>query len=168
MIRRLAVLLALVAGTAQADNGADLIDALSASCIEPLESGGALAEGLTKAPVSMSMQLLNGKDATLWRLPNAKLLVVAHNSGNTCEVMALGVDMAVLANALRGWAFEAGYTIADGENMDLATGGGAYIVRALDEGFVQIFVHTDAPRGFAGISAGRVEDSAQAREVLGM
>lgn len=167
MIRGLCCLLALAPGVIHAEDGPDLIEALSASCIMPLETGGGLAKGLEVAPDEMAARLLNGKDAVLRRHPNPRILVVAHNSGDTCEVMTLGIRAETVADGIRAWAGQAGYTIADGENMALPTGGGAYLARALDEGFVQIFVHTDAARGFTGITAGRVADSAQAREVLG-
>lgn len=163
----LSILMGLLPGLAFADDQQDLVGALSETCVAPLEQGMPMVQGLTAAPDAMAAKLLNGKDATLWRHANPKIVILAHNSGNTCEVMGLGLDMGAVSGVIRDWAAEAGYTVAEGENMDLPTGGGAYLVRALDEGFLQIFVHFDTPRKFIGISAGRVEDSAQAREVLG-
>ncbi len=165
--RALALALLLMPGLALADDRADIAGALAAACVTPLEERQPMAEGLERAPEAMAAQLLNGKDATLWRHANPKIVVVAHNSGETCEIMGIGFDMGDVAVAVRGWAAEADYTIAEGENMDRATGGGAYLVRALEPDYVQIFVHTDAPRGFVGITAGRVKVSAQAEEVLG-
>ena len=167
MIRMLCLFIGILPGFALADDAEDLIDVLTEACVVPLQNEAVMAQGLDVASEAMATQLLNGKDATLWRHPNPKLVVVVHNSGNTCEIMGLGIDMAGAATAIRDWAGDAQYTFAPGENMDLPAGGGAYLVRAVEDGYVQIFVHVDTPRGFLGITAGRVADSAQAREVLG-
>lgn len=167
MIRILGVILTIIPALVFAGDREDLAHALSNACITPLETKTKLAAGFDPAPDAMAAKLLNGKDATLWRHENSKIVIVAHNTGETCEVMGMGLDMNAVAISIRGWAEASGYIFSEGENMDLATGGGAYLVRALDTGFVQIFVHTDAERGFVGVTASRVKESTQAREVLG-
>jgi hypothetical protein len=126
-----------------------------------------LAYGLTRAAPEMEAQLLDGKAAQLFRTANPKIVVVAHDSADTCEVMALGLTVSEFDTAFRVWlAAQDAYRVDALAKMGDDIEGGAYIARALEAGFVQAFIQTHPKSGFIGITASRVAQSAQAEELL--
>lgn len=151
--------------TAMAD---PVIDAVQAHCIDPLYHATPLGAGLEAAPAAMAAKLLNGKTAQLFKTADPQILVVAHNSGATCEVMALGHDFASFAQATDQWKIgEVAFTASEGSQVFMEKPGGGYYVIARDAGgYVQMFVISQPEMGFLGITAARVDDSAQAREIL--
>jgi len=161
--------LMLGASQAQASDGSEMVGALRDVCMVSLETRTAVGPGVTRAPAEMEAKLLNGKIASVWRTANPKIVVVAHDSGNTCEVMGLGMVVSDFAEALRLWAADAGMVIDADENMNDDGPGGAYLARAMAEGdFVQIYIEAQPAQTFVGVTATRVQDSVQAKELLGM
>lgn len=161
----------LFAGAARANEGADMIGAMAGICITSLESGAAVGPGLKRADPAMEAKLLNGKTGTVWRTWNAQIVIVAHDSGDTCEVMGIGMLPGGFARALNGWREDAGrsYAIDAGQNMPDDGPGGAYLARQMPErDFIQMFIQTQPEARFIGITVARVKDSTQAREVLGL
>lgn len=155
---------------AKADGGADLVQSMSGVCVASLVSGTDVGPGLTRAEPAMESKLLNGKQGKIWRTENPKIVIVAHTSGDTCEVMGLGILPSEFSESLQVWLREDGqsFKIDPGHNMQDTTPGGAYLAQPLDDGgFVQMFIQTHPETRFVGITVARVEDSVQARELLG-
>lgn len=155
---------------AKADGGTDLVESMSGICVSSLESGSEIGPGLTRAEPAMETKLLNGKQGKIWRTGNPKVVVVAHTSGETCEVMGLGVLPSEFDQSLMTWLQDEGqsYRISPGHNIQDNTPGGAFLARRLDDdGFIQMFVQTHPESNFIGITVARVADSAEARELLG-
>ena len=165
---RLALVAALTASPAFAATGEDAVSALQAHCLAPLEEGTALGEGLTRAVPEMEARLLDNKAARIFRTEDPSIVVVAHDSGETCEIMAIGTRPSDFDTAFRAWlGGQADYRI----NVEAAMGdvkpGGAYIARKVGEAYVQAFIQTHPESGFVGITASRVESSASADELFG-
>lgn len=154
-----------------ADDAADIMNAISDICIDRLENGRAIGAGLDRANAAMENKLLNGKAGKIWRLNNQKVVIVEHDSGETCEVMAIGVDPSDVGAALQVWMGFDGqaFTIDPEYKLPAQGSGGAYLARQLENGdFLQVFVQSQAEAKFVGMTASRVQDSVQARELLGL
>ncbi|GAA3856639.1 hypothetical protein [Celeribacter arenosi] len=147
-----------------------VVDAVQSYCVTPLHGDTALGFGLTRASAQMEAQLLNGKDAALFRTDSPNILVVAHNSGQTCEVMALGTDQSDFVAATGDLSLDGGVFAQSADTVYFADKpGGGYLVAPRDAGgFIQAFVTTHPESRFIGVTVGRVADSAMAREVLGL
>ena len=162
--------IAAMGTVARADGGADLVQSMSEICVASLETGANVGPGLTRAQPAMEAKLLNGKQGKIWRTENPKVVIVAHSSGETCEVMGLGILPSEFDRSLQAWLLDAGQTfkIDPGHNIQDATPGGAYLAQPLaDGGYVQMFIQTHPETRFVGITVARVEDSVQAKELLG-
>jgi hypothetical protein len=164
---RLALFALLIATPALASDGDDVMEALLSHCVSPLETGAPLAYGLQRAAPEMEAKLLDGKAARVFRTTNPKIVVVAHDSADTCEVMALGLTISKFDVAFRAWlGGQTDYRVDAEAKMGDEIDGGAYIARALQAGFVQAFIQTHPQSGFIGITVARVAQSAQAEELL--
>lgn len=142
--------------------------AVQSYCITPLANDIALGFGLERAPKEMEGKLLNGKVAKLYRTDDSRVLVVAHESGQTCEIMALGTDIVEFAIATSEWRVDGvQMTASASTNINPEGQSGGYFAAALEAGgYVQSFVTVLPERHFIGVTTSRVDDSAQAREVL--
>lgn len=159
-----------VPGFCAADTGGDVVAAMERDCLAPLRAAAPLGTGLTRADAAMEATLLNGKIGKVYRTENSAVVVIGHASGDTCDVMGLAVPGAELAARFEAWRAGAGASFAASADTSIATSGagGGYFASPLDGGgFLQIFV-TQHDTGFVGVTASRVADSAQAREVLGL
>ncbi|MEN8837240.1 MAG: hypothetical protein ABF243_08865 [Celeribacter marinus] len=139
-------------------------------CITPLAEDIALGFGLARASAEMERKLLNGKVAKLYRTDDSRIMVVAHESGQTCEVMALGADIVEFAVATGGWRVrDTAPASSPSTNINPnGQSGGYFAARLGDDGFIQSFVTVLPERQFIGVTTSRVAQSAQAREVLGL
>jgi hypothetical protein len=145
----------------------DAVASLVSACVAPLETGTAIGDGLVRAAPEMEAKLLDNKAGKLFRTENSSVVVVVHDSGDTCEIMALGLRIAEFDTAFRGWlADEPAYRIDAEANLNDDAPGGAYIARAIDTGFVQAFIQTQPDTGFVGITVSRVSQSSAAEELL--
>lgn len=169
VIRLLTVTLAFALGGLAAQAGA-VIDATQRHCIDPLHTDVALGFGLERAPAEMEVKLLHGKQGRIFRTDNPQILVVAHDSGKTCEIMAIGTDISGFNAATAGWQLDGvAMTASEDSNVHLDKPGGGYYAGArASGGYIQIFVTSHPESRFLGLTVGRVEDSAHAREVLGI
>ncbi|WP_417260466.1 hypothetical protein [Celeribacter sp.] len=142
--------------------------AVQSYCITPLEKEIALGFGLERAPKDMERKLLNGKVAKIYRTDDSRVLVVAHESGQTCEIMALGTDIVEFAVATSEWRVGgAEMTASASTNINPEGQSGGYFAAALESGgYIQSFVTVLPDNRFIGVTTSRVADSAQAREVL--
>jgi hypothetical protein len=147
----------------------DTMAALIGHCVTPLETTAELGAGLPRAAPEMEAKLLDGKAAKILRTENPRVVVVAHDSGDTCEIMALGMVVSEFDQAFRDWLEgQADYRVDVTAKMTDAEAGGAYIARKLpDEGYVQAFIQTHPDSGFVGITVSRVVRSAAADELFG-
>ncbi|WP_417250278.1 hypothetical protein [Celeribacter sp.] len=170
-MRLIAALVAAVLGYVPMSVSAEpVVDAVQAHCITPLYLDTELGFGLERAPKQMEAKLLQGKVARLYRTDDPKILVVAHESDRTCEIMALGTDLAAFDTAISTWTVgEMPFTASDDSVLLTDAPSGGYYVAALPEGdFIQVFVAVRPGAKFIGVTVGRVGDSAMARQVLGI
>lgn len=163
----LATALAALPFTAMAE---DLTEAAARYCVTPLHTDVALGFGLDRAPAAMEAKLLKGKIAKIYRTDNPQVLVVAHDSGQTCEIMAIGMDIEAFGAATSGWMLDdAPFKASADSNINGDTPGGGYFAAQRGDGdFMQMFVTTHPESRFIGVTVGRVADSVHAREVLGL
>ena len=166
---RLAFVALFLATPVFAGDADDTMAALLGHCVTPLEMSTELGAGLTRAAPEMEAQLLDGKAAKLLRTDNPRVVVVAHDSGDTCEIMALGMVVSQFDTAFRGWLTgQPDYRVDATAKMTDDAAGGAYIARKLpDASYVQAFIQTHPESGFVGITASRVDSSAAADELFG-
>lgn len=139
-------------------------------CIDPLARDTALGFGLERAPAAMEAKLLNGKLARIFRTDDPQILVVAHDSGKTCDIMALGKDVGAFGAAIGDWQLDTAPFIASPDSqihLD-KPGGGFYAAQRAEGGFVQMFVTTQPQYRSIVVNVVRAQDSALAREVLGL
>ncbi|MGR3660401.1 MAG: hypothetical protein ACU0CA_04320 [Paracoccaceae bacterium] len=170
MIRVLLVLL-LSAGVARADDGADVVGAMSGICVTSLMSGAAVGPGLTRAGPATEEKILHGKIGKIWRTWNNKVVILDHASGKTCEVLGLGVTPSQFGLALESWLREGGaaYTPNKPVNFPDHKPGGIYLVTQLEDGgFIQMFIQSLPDAKYLEIIIARVAESAEARDVLGL
>ncbi len=145
-----------------------VLGALVKHCITPLETNGLLGATLTRADAGMETKLLDGKLGRVFRTANPKVVVVAHDSGSTCEVMGLGIAVAEFSASIGFWLeVDSNYVIDSGANMPATGQGGASLARAMPEGdFILAFIQTLAEAGFIGITVSRLADSEIAKQML--
>lgn len=165
-----AVVAAACFGGAIAAHAEFAADAVQTHCITPLHTGAALGEGLQRAPKDMEAKLLNGKIARLYRTDDPQILVVAHESGQTCEIMALGADLGAFGAAIEAWEIDDTLFTASADSLIKADApsGGYYVAPRGEDGFIQVFVTSRPDARFVGVTVARVPDGAMARQVLGI
>ncbi|MEO8531686.1 MAG: hypothetical protein ABI459_10715 [Deltaproteobacteria bacterium] len=166
---RLAFVALFLASPVFAGDADDAMTALLNQCVTPLETAAEVGAGLTRAAPAMEAKLLDGKAAKLLRTDNPRVVVVVHDSGVTCEIMALGMVVSEFDVVFRDWlTAQPDYRVDVGAKMTDEGPGGAYIARKLPEaGYVQAFIQTHPESGFIGITVSRVETSAAADELFG-
>jgi len=166
---RLALIALFLASPVFAGDADDTMAALLGHCVAPLETTSELGAGLTRAAPEMEAKLLDGKAAKILRTENPRVVVVAHDSGDTCEIMALGMTISEFDTAFRDWlTTQQDYRVDATAKMADDVAGGAFIARKLpDAGYVQAFIQTHPDSGFIGITVSRVASSAAADELFG-
>lgn len=170
MIRVLLILL-LSAGVVRADDGADVVGAMSGICVTALMTGAAVGPGLTRAEPAAEEKILHGKSGKIWWTWNNKVVVLDHASGRTCEVLGLGVTPSSFGLALEAWLRDAGsgYTPNKPVNFPDGKPGGIYLVTQLEDGgFIQMFIQSLPDAKYLEIIVARVAESSEARDVLGL
>lgn len=171
-MKNLVLAAALVFGGAAhaQDGGSVMVQALSSGCLAKLNSGAFVEGDMERGSANMEAALLNGKQGRIWRTDDARVVLVDYASVTACDVMGLQIDVAEFRDALLAWqAIEgAGYTVSGDPNLSLTDPDGVYFVRKTDDGeYVQVTVTSNPERVFIGIVTTRVEESFEAREVLG-
>jgi hypothetical protein len=151
-----------------ATDGSDVLSAMVSNCITPLQSKTELGADLTRADSVMETKLLDGKLGRVYRTANPKVVILAHESGTTCEVMGLGIAVPEFTASLDAWLdVDTDFVIDDTANMPATGQGGASIARIMPEGdYMQAFIQTLGDAGFIGITVSRVAESEAAKAML--
>lgn len=169
MIRKISLVAAMLCAPALAQ-AEPVVQAVSDFCVLPLHQGAEMGDGLSRAPAEMETKLLNGKLGKIYRTANPQILVVAHDSGQTCEIMALGTDLSAFVAALGDLRIDDGvFASSPDTTFPSDAPGGGYLAAVREAGgFMQIYLTTHPESRFIGATVGRVDDSAMARQVLGL
>ena len=172
MFRKLFIAASIFAAgpVAAQDGGAVILQAMSAGCLNKLDTGSFNTEIYERAVPQMELQLLNNRSGRVWRTEDPRVVIVDFESETLCDVMGLNVPVNEFVNALTGWlSFEGrAFTVDTDANLTPDSADGAYFVRKTDAGdYIQVTVTSSPENNFIGLNVQRVADSFAAQEVLG-
>jgi len=161
------------ASSAQDTGGAELtvaeamIAAMERNCLPKVAGAGVFpVVGVTRAEPDLEAAFLPGATGIVWRTENPSVVVVSPAEGYACQVVADGIDRAVLTERLTEWSARDGIA-ADG-SLRLATRdqiGVVLYATAEDGGFVQIHV-ANLPGDRVGALFTRSDANPAARRLL--
>lgn len=152
------------------DGGAVMMQALSSGCLAKLNSGEFSEGTLKRGAPNVEAALLNGKQGRIWRTSDARVVIVDFDSATACDVMGLQIDVVEFRDALAAWQGIEGvaFTVSGDPELSETDPDGVYYVRKTDDDqYVQITITSNPEHNFIGVVTTRVEESFEAREVLG-